>query len=159
MQASDRTVPDVSTKNTKEVWSALHTMKAEEGRSDSERNFIFNKWTGMKYLLTMMESTRMEVEWKKFGLTPRELAIVSAVTMGGYSNIAEYFKITEDCMKHSLSIIFDKLGVSSRLELAFFAVNQGLPLKSIEEPPAHPPEKEPTANDRIRLHALGVRWD
>jgi DNA-binding NarL/FixJ family response regulator len=34
-------------------------------------------------------------------------------------------------VKHHLSNIFDKLGVSTRLELALFAVNQGLPLKTI----------------------------
>jgi two-component system nitrate/nitrite response regulator NarL len=60
------------------------------------------------------------------------LEIVSAV-VAGYSNkeIAEYFKISEDTVKHHLSNIFDKLGVSTRLELALFAVNQALPLKSI----------------------------
>jgi len=62
------------------------------------------------------------VRQKKFGLTPRELEIVSAV-VAGYSNkeIAEYFKISEDTVKHHLSNIFDKLGVSTRLELALFA--------------------------------------
>src|ERR1700738_4351621 len=73
-----------------------------------------------------------EAKQKKFGLTPRELEIVSAV-VAGYSNkeIAEYFKISEDTVKHHLSNIFDKLGVSTRLELALFAVNQALPLKTI----------------------------
>ena len=72
------------------------------------------------------------ISQKKFGLTPRELEIVSAV-VAGYSNkeIAEYFKISEDTVKHHLSNIFDKLGVSTRLELALFAVNQGLPIKGI----------------------------
>jgi DNA-binding NarL/FixJ family response regulator len=52
--------------------------------------------------------------------------------VAGYSNkeIAEYFKISEDTVKAHLSNIFDKLGVSTRLELArFFADNQGLPIK------------------------------
>ena len=63
---------------------------------------------------------------------PRELEIVSAV-VAGYSNkeIAEYFKISEDTVKHHFSNIFDKLGVSTRLELALFAVNQALPIKTI----------------------------
>ena len=39
--------------------------------------------------------------------------------------------VSEDTVKHHLSNIFDKLGVSTRLELALFAVNQSLPLKSI----------------------------
>jgi DNA-binding NarL/FixJ family response regulator len=79
-----------------------------------------------------VQSSGEEAKQKKFGLTPRELEIVSAV-VAGYSNkeIAEYFKISEDTVKHHLSNIFDKLGVSTRLELALFAVNQGLPLKTI----------------------------
>jgi DNA-binding CsgD family transcriptional regulator len=64
-----------------------------------------------------------EARQKKFGLTPRELEIVSAV-VAGYSSkeIAEYFKISEDTVKHHLNNIFDKLGVSTRLELAHWAV-------------------------------------
>src|SRR5262249_8717131 len=86
----------------------------------------------VQYLRTLMQSSHDEARQRKFGLTPRELEIVSAV-VGGYSNkeIAEYFKISEDTVKHHLSNIFDKLGVSTRLELALFAVNQALPLKSI----------------------------
>src|SRR5579872_6589931 len=86
----------------------------------------------VQYLRNLMQSSGEEARQRKFGLTPRELEIVSAV-VAGYSNkeIAEYFKISEDTVKHHLSNIFDKLGVSTRLELALFAVNQALPLKSI----------------------------
>jgi two-component system, NarL family, nitrate/nitrite response regulator NarL len=81
----------------------------------------------VQYLRTLMQSSSDEARQKKFGLTPRELQIVSTV-MAGYSNkeIAEHFKINEDKVKHHLSNIFDKLGVSTRLELALFAGNQGL---------------------------------
>jgi two-component system nitrate/nitrite response regulator NarL len=84
------------------------------------------------YLRNLMQTTNEETKQKKFGLTPRELEIVSAI-VAGYANreVAEYFKISEDTVKHHLSNIFDKLGVSTRLELALFAVNQGLPLKTI----------------------------
>jgi DNA-binding NarL/FixJ family response regulator len=84
------------------------------------------------YLRNLMQSTSDEAKKRKFGLTPRELEIVSAV-VAGYANreVAEYFKISEDTVKHHLSNIFDKLGVSTRLELALFAVNQGLPLRTI----------------------------
>lgn len=86
----------------------------------------------VQYLRNLMQSSGEEARQRKFGLTPRELEIVSAV-VAGYSNkeIAEYFKISEDTVKHHLSNIFDKLGVSTRLELALFAVNQSLPLKPI----------------------------
>jgi DNA-binding CsgD family transcriptional regulator len=60
---------------------------------------------------------------KRMGLTPRELEIVSAV-VAGHSNkeIAECCKLSEDAVKHHLSNIFDKLGVSTRLELALMAI-------------------------------------
>ena len=45
--------------------------------------------------------------------------------------IAEYYKISEDTVKHHLRNIFDKIGVSTRLELALFAVNRWLPLLCI----------------------------
>jgi DNA-binding NarL/FixJ family response regulator len=84
------------------------------------------------YLRSLVHSTAQEAKQKKFGLTPRELEIVSAV-VAGFANkeIAAHFKISEDTVKHHLSNIFDKLGVSTRLELALFAVNQSLPLVSI----------------------------
>lgn len=59
-----------------------------------------------------------------FGLSPRELGVVAEV-IGGLSNreIARKLAISENTVKHHLSSIFDKLGVSNRLELALFAVH------------------------------------
>ncbi len=64
---------------------------------------------------------------KKFGLTRRELEIISTI-VAGYTNkeIARKFSLSEDTVKHHLTNIFDKLGVSSRLELALFAINHRL---------------------------------
>lgn len=64
---------------------------------------------------------------KKFGLTRRELEIMSTI-VAGYTNkeIARKFNLSEDTVKHHLTNIFDKLGVSSRLELALFAINHRL---------------------------------
>ena len=64
---------------------------------------------------------------KDYGLTPRELEIVTLV-VAGYSNpdIAQRCSISEQTVKHHISNIFDKLGVSNRLELALFAVNHRL---------------------------------
>jgi len=86
----------------------------------------------VQYLRTQVQSSKDDARKRKYGLTPRELEIVSAV-VAAYSNkeIAEYFKIAEDTVKHHLSNTFDKLGVSTRLELALFAVNHSLPLESI----------------------------
>jgi len=62
-----------------------------------------------------------------FGLTQREREIVTTV-VGGFSNrdIAQRFSISEQTVKNHLSNIFDKLGVSNRLELALFALNHHL---------------------------------
>jgi len=69
---------------------------------------------------------------KHFGLTPRELEIISVI-LGGYSNgdIATKFSISEKTVKHHLTNIFDKLGVSNRLELALFAVHHKIGLTPV----------------------------
>jgi two-component system nitrate/nitrite response regulator NarL len=112
---------------TQLLLKSIHTVMAGEywvGR-ESVSNLV-------QYLRSLVQSSGEEARQKKFGLTPRELEIVSTV-VAGYANkeIADYFKISEDTVKHHLSNIFDKLGVSTRLELALFAVNQSLPLKTI----------------------------
>lgn len=86
----------------------------------------------VQYLRNLVDSSVNDPRKKKYGLTPRELEVISAV-VAGFANkeIAQYFKISEDTVKHHLSNIFDKLGVSTRLELALFAVNQALPFKPI----------------------------
>ena len=63
---------------------------------------------------------------RAFGLTDRESEIVGAVA-AAHSNkdIAQLFDISETTVKHHLTNIFDKVGVSTRLELAMFAVSHG----------------------------------
>ena len=63
----------------------------------------------------------------RFGLTPRELDITSAV-VAGFSNkeIAKKYTLSEETVKHHLTRIFDKVGASNRLELALFAVHHQL---------------------------------
>lgn len=64
---------------------------------------------------------------RPFNLTARELEIVRGV-LNGYANkeIASQLRVTEDTVKHHLTSIFDKTGVSSRLELALFATHHRL---------------------------------
>ncbi len=64
---------------------------------------------------------------KTFGLTRRELEVIAAVVDGQVNkDIAQTFHISEYTVKHHLTRIFDKLGVSNRVELAMFAINHDL---------------------------------
>jgi two-component system, NarL family, nitrate/nitrite response regulator NarL len=64
---------------------------------------------------------------RQFGLTSRELEIVAAIVSGDSNrDIGERLTISLQTVKHHLTSIFDKTGVSSRLELALFAIRHGL---------------------------------
>lgn len=64
---------------------------------------------------------------KTFGLTSRELEVVTLITEGSTNkHIAESFGISEETVKRHLTNIFNKLGVGNRLELALFALNHNL---------------------------------
>jgi two-component system, NarL family, nitrate/nitrite response regulator NarL len=90
-------------------------------------------WIGRDNVSDLVKALREESKpvetprQRRFGLTPRELEIVTLV-VAGYSNpgIAQKFSISEQTVKHHVSNIFDKLGVSNRLELALYAVNHRL---------------------------------
>jgi two-component system nitrate/nitrite response regulator NarL len=58
----------------------------------------------------------------KLPLTQREREIVIAVAAGrSNEEVARQLKISKETVKHHLTSIFDKVGASSRLELALFA--------------------------------------
>ncbi len=78
-------------------------------------------------LRDVLPATGGKPRHKTFGLTPRELEIVATI-VAGYANkdIAQKFSLSEQTIKHHLTNIFNKLGVSNRLELALFAVNHHL---------------------------------
>jgi two-component system, NarL family, nitrate/nitrite response regulator NarL len=62
-------------------------------------------------------------ERKTFGLTPREMDVVGCIVEGcSNRDIARQFTLSEETVKRHLSNIFDKTGVSTRLELAMFAI-------------------------------------
>ena len=64
---------------------------------------------------------------RQFGLTSRELDIVSAIVSGDSNrDIADRLSISLQTVKHHLTSIFNKTGVSTRLELALFAIRHGL---------------------------------
>lgn len=64
---------------------------------------------------------------KAFGLTCREIEIVKAVMAGGSTKeIAARSSITENTVKSHLAHIFNKMGVSNRVELVQFAAHHRL---------------------------------
>lgn len=73
---------------------------------------------------------RLDAERRRrraFGLTRRELEIVRMVVAGDTNKeIAEKFSIGENTVKSHLTHIFNKLGASSRVELALFAAHHRL---------------------------------
>jgi two-component system nitrate/nitrite response regulator NarL len=73
---------------------------------------------------------KLEAELRRrrlFGLTPRELQIVRMVVSGlTNKDIGEKLAIGENTVKSHLTHIFNKVGASSRMELALFATHHRL---------------------------------
>jgi DNA-binding NarL/FixJ family response regulator len=71
----------------------------------------------------LMKQAAAAPEKKTYGLTPRELEVVTCIVEGcSNKDVARQFAISEETVKRHLSNIFDKTGVSTRLELALFAI-------------------------------------
>jgi two-component system nitrate/nitrite response regulator NarL len=71
----------------------------------------------------LMKQAAIVPEKKTYGLTPRELEVVTCIVEGcSNKDVAKQFTISEETVKRHLSNIFDKTGVSTRLELALFAI-------------------------------------
>ena len=90
-------------------------------------------WVGQTQVKDLMEALRFYVvpadegSKEQIHLTSRERDVVGGIA-SGFTNreIAERLSISEQTVKHHLRNIFDKTGVSNRLELALFAINHGL---------------------------------
>jgi DNA-binding NarL/FixJ family response regulator len=91
-------------------------------------------WIGGKRVVNLlsalhdlMQQAAAVPEKKTYGLTPRELEVVTCIVEGcSNKDIAKQFSISEETVKRHLSNIFDKTGVSTRLELALFAISHKL---------------------------------
>jgi DNA-binding NarL/FixJ family response regulator len=79
----------------------------------------------------VLENAAPEQPGVSYGLTRREMQMVAAIVEGSSNReIAQKFNVREDTVKHHLTSIFSKLGVSTRLELAVFAIDHRLVTKS-----------------------------
>ena len=91
-------------------------------------------WVGQEGVSDLIQALRRTMPsvsspsaTRDFGLTPREKQVIALVG-AGYTNkdLARELSISENTAKHHLTNIFDKLGVSNRLELVLFAVEHRL---------------------------------
>ena len=118
---------------------------------------------GLVETLQQLLASDGEEKKRNFGLTKRELDVVGTI-VAGYQNkeIAQKFSISEDTVKHHLTNIFNKVGVSNRLELALFAVHHKLvqdnlnPL-AIDTLTSSSPGPAAGAVAALRLARAGVR--
>ncbi len=89
-------------------------------------------WVGHSGIHDLIDHLRTDVSREPqssfpaaFRLTPREISIVGLIA-DGFTNkdSAHRFMISEQTVKHHLTSIFEKLGVSNRLELALLAMQE-----------------------------------
>ena len=91
-------------------------------------------WVARESLTCIVEALREIVprqngngSLKDYGLTLRELALITRVVAGlSNKDVGREFCISERTVKHHLTNIYDKLGISNRLELAVFALSHHL---------------------------------
>lgn len=90
-------------------------------------------WVGDRPLSGLVQALHQasrelaSAEKKAPALTPRELEVVVSVVRGSSNrDIAQQFQLSEETVKRHLSNIFEKTGVSTRLELAIFAIEHQL---------------------------------
>jgi DNA-binding NarL/FixJ family response regulator len=106
---------------TQQLFSAIRAVVAGE------------YWIGREGVSQLVDALRAFTEKsgeqarRTFGLTQRELQIVAAIRAGSSNKaIATEFHISEQTVKNHLTAIFNKLGVSNRLELAIFATQHNI---------------------------------
>jgi len=110
--APDLIVKSIRKVNAGEIWLDSHTTAA-----------VMRQFASPAEMLSSPVAKNRE----RSPLSTREREIVALVAQG-YKNkeMAEKMFISEQTVKNHLHNIFDKLGVSDRLELALYAIHKGL---------------------------------
>lgn len=113
-------------------------------RSAQPENFVENVrlvMAGAENLLPEQESAHNEQSLTRDDpqlrpvdtLTRRERTVISCLTQGWRNReIAQHLTITEQTVKNHLRSIYDKVGVSDRLELVLYAIHQRLELPPVD---------------------------
>lgn len=117
-----QTAPELIVKSIRkvyagEIWLDSHTTAA-----------VMRQFAAPNEMMATPSTTKNR---ERSPLSQREREIVALVAQG-YKNkeMAEKMFISEQTVKNHLHNIFDKLGVSDRLELALYAIHKGLHLTS-----------------------------
>src|SRR5262245_4686246 len=105
-----------------EIWLDSHTTAAVD------RQLVAN---GETPAVQSLPPTPLIRQRERSPLSQREREIVALVAQGFKNKeMAKKMFISEQTVKNHLHNIFDKLGVSDRLELALYAIHKGLHLQS-----------------------------
>ena len=102
---------------TEQIATALYAVMAGYYWADGRQ---------IEHLAGVLAELRAQVKQEnneRYNLTRRELEVVGLIVKG-YSNrdIAKQFNLSEETVKRHLSNTFEKLKISTRLELAIFAI-------------------------------------
>lgn len=118
--SSDLIVKSIRKVNSGEIWLDSHTTAA-----------VMRQFAQPNEAGGLGSSSKLR---ERSPLSTREREIVALVAQG-YKNkeMAEKMFISEQTVKNHLHNIFDKLGVSDRLELALYAIHKGLHLQNANE--------------------------
>lgn len=116
--ATDLIVKSIRKVHNGEIWLDSHTTAAVM------KQFASNVEPALPVTGIPVPTTKAR---ERSPLSQREREIVALVSQG-YKNkeMAEKMFISEQTVKNHLHNIFDKLGVSDRLELALYAIHKGL---------------------------------
>ena len=81
----------------------------------------------VKVLRDLLPCSHAPVARNPYHLTVRELEVIEAI-VAGYTNrdLAQKYSISEQTVKHHITNIFNKVGVSNRLELVLVAIDKHL---------------------------------
>ena len=94
-------------------------------------HYWLNDQTVTDIVQAMAEPATLQLSDPVATLTARQLEIVNAVVEGrSNKDIADKLSISEETVKRHLTAIFDKTGMSTRLELAMYAVKHGIGIEN-----------------------------
>ncbi len=93
-----------------------------------------SSWVGQESAVDFMQAACQMIpsyipcdDRQEFGLTARERQIITLVGAGCTDrDLAQMFGISENTARDHVANLFDKLGVSNRIELLLLAAHQGL---------------------------------